>query len=121
MVFACIATYELQLTQLLSVTILTLVFLHSLFPEYYEFIKNPVDLSTVKDQLSKYETVEECLGDIRQIWENCRLFNAEGSEISSTADLLQTELEELVEVQTCLPACLPACLPVLYLPVLHLC
>jgi Bromodomain len=71
-----------------------------LFPEYYEFIKNPVDLSTIKEQLGKYDTVEECLGDIRQIWENCRLFNAEGSDISATADLLQTELEELVEVST---------------------
>lgn len=82
----------------LTATYISLTSLHSLFPEYYEIIKNPVDLSTIKDQLSKYETVEDCLSDVRLIWENCRLFNAEGSEISATADLLQTELEELVEV-----------------------
>ena len=70
-----------------------------MFPEYYEIIKNPVDLMAIKEQLNKYETVEECLSDIRQVWENCRLFNAEGSEIFDTADSLHAELEEMVEVR----------------------
>jgi Bromodomain len=73
----------------------------SLFPEYYEIIKNPIDLTAIKEQINKYETVEECLSDIRQVWENCRLFNAEGSEIFDTADSLHAELEEMVEVRTC--------------------
>ena len=58
-----------------------------------------MDLMAIKDQLNKYETVEDCLNDIRQVWENCRLFNAEGSEIYDTADSLHAELEEMVEVR----------------------
>jgi hypothetical protein len=53
----------------------------SVFPEYYEIIKKPMDLSTIKERITEYVTVEEALGDIRQIWENCRLFNAEVKNI----------------------------------------
>ena len=60
----------------------------------------------IKDQLNKYETVEDCLNDIRQVWENCRLFNAEGSEIYDTADSLHAELEEMVEVCVYVRTCL---------------
>ena len=59
----------------------------------------------IKDQFSKYETVEDCLNDIRQVWENCRLFNAEGSEIYDTADSLHAELEEMVEVRVHVRTC----------------
>ena len=61
----------------------------------------------IKEQINKYETVEECLSDIRQVWENCRLFNAEGSEIFDTADSLHAELEEMVEVRACV--CVRVC------------
>jgi Bromodomain len=81
----------------------------SLFPEYYEIIKNPIDLTAIKEQINKYETVEECLGDIRQVWENCRMFNAEGSEIFDTADSLHAELEEMVEVRVCVCVCVCVC------------
>ena len=74
----------------------------SMFPEYYEIIKNPRDLSTIKDQLNKYDTVEECLADLRLVWSNCRLFNSEGSDIADTADALSAELEEMVDVRAVL-------------------
>ena len=72
----------------------------SVFPEYYEVIKHPFDFTTIKEQFNKYNTIEEVLTDIRQIWDNCRLFNSEGSDISATADVLAGELEVLVEVRT---------------------
>ena len=78
------------------------LFFHSVFPEYYEVIKKPMDLSSMKENINKYETVEEVLSDLRQIWENCRLFNAEGSDISATANMMDMELEGLVEVRTSL-------------------
>lgn len=55
-------------------------------------------MSSIKENFNKYENVEEVLNDLRQIWENCRLFNAEGSDISATADLMDSELEGLIEV-----------------------
>ena len=61
-----------------------------------------MDLSSMKENINKYETVEEVLSDLRQIWENCRLFNAEGSDISATANMMDMELEGLVEVRTSL-------------------
>ena len=79
-----------------------LLFFHSVFPEYYEVIKKPMDLSSMKENINKYETVEEVLSDLRQIWENCRLFNAEGSDISATANMMDMELEGLVEVRASL-------------------
>ena len=57
-----------------------------------------MDLSSMKENINKYETVEEVLSDLRQIWENCRLFNAEGSDISATANMMDMELEGLVEI-----------------------
>ena len=77
-----------------------LLLYRSIFPEYYEVIKKPMDLTSMKENFNKYETVEEVLVDLRQIWENCRLFNAEGSDISATADMMDIELEGLVEVRT---------------------
>ena len=74
--------------------------IYSVFPEYYEVIKHPFDFTTIKEQFNKYNTIEEVLTDIRQIWDNCRLFNSEGSDISATADVLAGELEVLVEVRT---------------------
>ena len=56
----------------------------------------------MKENINKYETVEEVLSDLRQIWENCRLFNAEGSDISATANMMDMELEGLVEVRASL-------------------
>ena len=40
-----------------------------------------MDLSTVKKYIknNKYKFVEEALHDIQLIWDNCKLYNAEGS------------------------------------------
>ena len=62
-----------------------------------------MDLDTVKQNLNHnhYNNVEEALQDIRVIWENCRTFNAEGSEILLLADSCADMLESLVEVYHC--------------------
>lgn len=70
----------------------------SIFPEYYDVIKKPTDITTIKENINNYTAVEEVLKDIRQIWKNCRLFNFEGSKIAITAGLLGEELEAMVEV-----------------------
>lgn len=71
-----------------------------LYPEYYELIKHPMDLDTAKRKAThgEYSSVEEALQDLRQIWENCRIFNAEGSEILQSAEACAELTEALVEV-----------------------
>lgn len=75
-----------------------LILCYSSYPEYYEVIENPMDLTTVKKKLNDYTSVKEALDDLRLIWQNCFTFNVEGSEISNTALALGNELETLVEV-----------------------
>ena len=68
------------------------------FPDYYEMIKKPMDLTNCRDKLNagEYTTSDQALADLRLIWENCRLFNAEGSDIYETADTLDAETQRLV-------------------------
>jgi hypothetical protein len=70
-----------------------------MYPEYYEFIKTPMDLSTLKKKLSEYNSLEEALSDLNLIWENCMNFNQEGSEIYTTAATLAEETATLIEVR----------------------
>ena len=57
-----------------------------------------MDLETVKLGLDTYSSVDQVLSDLRLIWANCKEFNAPGSDISATADVMAEALEELVEV-----------------------
>lgn len=57
-----------------------------------------MDLATAKQKLNEYTSVEEALQDLRLIWENCRTFNAEGSDILLSAEACAEMLEALVEV-----------------------
>ena len=64
--------------------------------DYFDIIKNPMDLGTVKKNLkaNKYKFVEEFLADIELIWDNCKAYNAEGSVIS------KNDLTCLVDLET---------------------
>ncbi len=57
-----------------------------------------MDLTTAKQNLNEYASVSDALHDLRLIWENCRTFNAEGSEILQSAEACAALLEALVEV-----------------------
>jgi hypothetical protein len=48
---------------------------------YPEIVKKPMDLSKISANLKRnaYKSIEECLQDIQQIWENCKLFNESAS------------------------------------------
>ena len=53
-----------------------------------------MDLGTVKKNLrnNKYKYVEECLNDIQLIWDNCKLYNSEGSWIYDLALKLENNM-----------------------------
>jgi len=72
--------------------------LRSEYPEYFEQIEHPMDLATVKSKINNYSSVGEALADLRAIWDNCRVFNAEGSDILNSAENCSAMLESFVQV-----------------------
>lgn len=65
----------------------------SVAPDYYEVIKDPVDLSLILSRLEAappyYVSVEMLLADLCRMCENCRLYNGEHSEYWDCAARLE--------------------------------
>lgn len=53
--------------------------------DYKKIIKKPMDLNTARRNLTKnlYDNLEDVLDDIQLIWNNCKLYNEQGSVNSS--------------------------------------
>ncbi|XP_039483870.1 bromodomain adjacent to zinc finger domain protein 2B isoform X5 [Drosophila santomea] len=53
------------------------------FPTYRKIIKTPMDLSTIKKKLQdlSYKTREDFCVDVRQIFDNCEMFNEDDSPV----------------------------------------
>ena len=99
--------YELSLCCTVSLfsTLFTNIYLfcflfQRVFPDYYDVIKNPQDLNTIKTKLQSgsFSSLLHCLSDLRAIWNNCISFNADGSDISRTAKELTWHTEDLILV-----------------------
>jgi len=65
-------------------------------PHYPDIVKKPMDLSTVEKKLTEglYKEVEEFSSDMRQIWQNCYLFNGGDSPLSKWANTLSSLFEK---------------------------
>lgn len=57
-----------------------------------------MDLHTVKSKIPSYDYVTDALMDLQLIWDNCRSFNAEESEIYSSAEELSLYQKSVVKV-----------------------
>ncbi|KAG8825539.1 histone acetyltransferase [Serendipita sp. 401] len=73
-------------------------------PDYYEFIKNPMDLHTMQTKLEggKYTDIEAFVTDVKAIAQNCLLYNPSDSVYAKAAVKLlryfeNTLLKELLE------------------------
>jgi hypothetical protein len=53
----------------------------SVYPDYYEAIEHPMDLTRIKDRIPSYCKFEDFLVDLSLVWRNCRKYNAPGSDI----------------------------------------
>lgn len=60
-------------------------------PDYYEFIKEPMDLSTMEVKLenNRYEKMENFIYDARLIFNNCRMYNGENTSYFKYANRLE--------------------------------
>jgi len=56
-------------------------------PDYFEIIKNPMDLGTVESNLQSgsYDDVEKLERDVKLVFENSILYNGEGSDVGEMA------------------------------------
>mmetsp|Transcript_7873 Transcript_7873/g.15234 ORF Transcript_7873/g.15234 Transcript_7873/m.15234 type:complete len:404 (+) Transcript_7873:8004-9215(+) len=52
-------------------------------PDYFEIVKNPMDLGTIKKKLNNnaYESLDRFIGDVEQVFTNCRLYNPPESDV----------------------------------------
>ena len=59
--------------------------------DYPIVIKKPMDLTLIKNKLkkAKYANLNEFLGDIELIWENCKTYNMADSPIYKLAETMQ--------------------------------
>lgn len=55
--------------------------------DYPQIIKHPMDLSTIRKKINenKYTTTEDIYKDIQLIWDNCKHYNVEGSDVFKMA------------------------------------
>lgn len=60
-------------------------------PDYYEIIKQPMDLATVKKKLAagEYKTMDLFTTDVNLIWKNAKLYNEEGTYLHLIAQELE--------------------------------
>jgi histone acetyltransferase len=60
-------------------------------PDYYEVIKEPMDLSTMEERLSSdlYPTPVEFLRDAKLVFDNCRKYNNETTPYAKSANKLE--------------------------------
>lgn len=65
--------------------------------DYHQIIKRPMDLGTVKSNLSKnlYSNPLDFASDVRLVFENAMLYNPRTDEVHGMADQLLTHFEEL--------------------------
>ena len=73
-----------------------------LYAGYYEIIKDPRDLGTIKKNLesqSYYKNVYEFRDDVRLCFENCRLFNPQGHSVRTIGDSASNSFEKKWELK----------------------
>lgn len=68
---------------------------------YFDIIKHPMDLSTVKKNLKarNYWTVSEAIADLKQIFTNCRTYNPPTDDVVVMGDNLEKEMEKFIEAE----------------------
>lgn len=77
-------------------------------PDYYEVIKEPMDLSTMEVKLENdaYETMDDFVYDCKLIFDNCRQYNGENTTFYKNANKLEksviAKLKDFPEYSHCL-------------------
>ncbi|KAG6609253.1 Transcription initiation factor TFIID [Phytophthora cinnamomi] len=67
--------------------------------DYLQVVKEPMDLGTIRSKLGKneYKKPAEFARDMRLVWDNCKLYNQDGSDLYLLADELAKKFEDRVK------------------------
>lgn len=67
-------------------------------PDYYEIIKQPMDLGTIKKKLehNDYLSAKECITDFRLIFNNCYTYNKPGEDVVVMAETVEKFFNEKI-------------------------
>ncbi|KAJ0401508.1 hypothetical protein P43SY_009368 [Pythium insidiosum] len=67
--------------------------------DYLQVVKVPMDLGTIRNKLGKneYKKAAEFARDVRLVWDNCKLYNQDGSDLYLLADDLSKKFEDKVK------------------------
>jgi transcription initiation factor TFIID subunit 2 len=70
-------------------------------PTYFEIIKRPMDFGTIRKKFDKnrYETTNDLLADVKQVFVNCYLFNVPDDVVSKMGKELETEFIRLCKAK----------------------
>lgn len=66
-------------------------------PDYYDIIKNPMDLDTMQKRVESgryYITLEIFLADLKRIWSNAKHYNGEETIFAKAANQLDRFVDE---------------------------
>lgn len=64
--------------------------------DYPQIVKKPMDLGQIKRKIEKeeYATLHEAAQDVRLVWENCKTYNADGSDFYLLAENFSKKFED---------------------------
>jgi hypothetical protein len=74
----------------------------SAVPDYYKIIKNPMDLTTVRQKLTSdaYTSVQEFRDDVERIYTNCKIFNPPESVYVKSATKLWEYARKVIDKES---------------------
>ena len=67
--------------------------------DYYDIVKEPRDLGTIKLDIEsgKYSQVTDILKDINLVWYNCKLYNGSAHPLTQLAEIMQQKYRDAVD------------------------
>ena len=80
--------YPFCLSRQLLLRLSTCIYLNTVqVPDYHEYIKTPMDLSTIQDKVNelKYDNLDEFQDDITLMIKNCMTYNAKETPFYKSA------------------------------------
>ncbi|KAI8070359.1 hypothetical protein BC940DRAFT_13700 [Gongronella butleri] len=64
-------------------------------PTYPDYVKHPMDLSTIHKKLEKYKSAAELLDDVKQMIVNCYLFNLPDDRVYGQGRMLEADFQRM--------------------------
>jgi ankyrin repeat protein len=68
-------------------------------PDYFDIVKNPMDFGTIKTRLQSniYKRPQDFVDDMKQVFQNCLIYNGVESEVGKVGIGLEREFDSLLQ------------------------